>query len=339
MSWFYEALQRAEKERPKSKKGTNISAPGQEGESFLAPIESLQSVAAKGSAPMPAMPSSATLSTVEDIPAHSPESLNRIVRSKTLPLSEGGKSPNGFRHLTLPLREESRLVFQTDPHGVPAEQFRLLRRTLKEEFAAGGVLVITSPGKGDGKTLTSLNLCACLADSRETVLLVEADVRRPAARNILGNAIEPPGIEDAWAEKVEPRKTVHLIEELSLHAALVAKVPDDPSRLINGPGVKKFFAWARENFRWVVIDAPPLFPAADVAELLPLADAALLVIRAESTPRELSRRAFEVLGTRLHGVIFNAAAVDSSFYYSYSDASRQGASIKKAGLKTGNNGK
>jgi Mrp family chromosome partitioning ATPase len=44
--------------------------------------------------------------------------------------------------------------------------------------------------------------------------------------------------------------------------------------------------------------------------LLPFADAVLLVIRAQSTPRELSRRAFEALGKRLHGVIFNAATID-----------------------------
>ena len=277
MSWFYEALLRAEKERPKS-------------------IESLPSIAAEGSQSKPEVPSSESFSGIH---------------------GEAGKSPNGFRHLTLPRSEACRLVFQTDPHGVPAEQFRLLRQTLRQEFPAGAVLMITSPGAGDGKTLTSLNLSACLASSCDATLLVEADVRRPTARNIWGGAIEPPGIEDAWAGKVEPRKTIHLIDELSLHTALVARIPDNPSQLINGSGVKQFLAWARENFRWVVIDAPPVLPAADVAELLPLADGALLVIRAQRTPRELSRRAFEMLGARLHGVIFNAATVDSNPYYGY----------------------
>jgi Mrp family chromosome partitioning ATPase len=248
MSWFYEALLRAEKERPKS-------------------IESLPSIAAEGSQSKPEVPSSESFSGIH---------------------GEAGKSPNGFRHLTLPRSEACRLVFQTDPHGVPAEQFRLLRQTLRQEFPAGAVLMITSPGAGDGKTLTSLNLSACLASSGDATLLVEADVRRPTARNIWGGAIEPPGIEDAWAGKVEPRKTIHLIDELSLHTASVARIPDNP-----------------------------VLPAADVAELLPLADGALLVIRAQRTPRELSRRAFEMLGARLHGVIFNAATVDSNPYYGY----------------------
>jgi capsular exopolysaccharide synthesis family protein len=200
--------------------------------------------------------------------------------------------------------------------------------------------MITSPGEGDGKTLTSLNLSACLASSGDATLLVEADIRRPTARNIWGSALEPPGIEDAWAGKVEPRQTIHLIEELSLHAALVARVPDNPSHLVSASGVKQFLAWARENFRWVVIDAPPVLPAADVAELLPLADAALLVIRAQSTPRELTRRALEMLGTRLHGVIFNAATVDSNPYYGYIGQHYQGAGTKKAGpIRTATGGK
>jgi Mrp family chromosome partitioning ATPase len=103
---------------------------------------------------------------------------------------------------------------------------------------------------------------------------------------------------------------------------------------VNASGVKQFLAWARENFRWVVIDAPPVLPAADVAELLPLADGALLVIRAQSTPRELSRRAFDILGTHLHGVIFNAATVDSNPYYGYLDPHQAAGTKRTSPVRT-----
>lgn len=311
MSRFYEALLRAAKERPKSGDRTHSSIPDQDGESFLATIESLSSTSTKSSGSKLEVPSSEDLPTVEHIPTPSPVSSRQAVRP------EGSRSPNSFRHISLQFREEFRLIFHTDPHGLPAEQFRLLRRTLSQEFRKGAVLLITSPGVGDGKTLTSLNLCACLADSGDPTLLVEADFRRPTARNLLTSAMKPPGIEDAWAGKVEPGEAVRSVEELSLHAAIVAKIPDDPSRLIHGAGVKQFLAWAREHFRWVVLDAPPVLPAADATELSPLADAVLLVIRAQSTPRVLSRRAFEMLGKSLYGVIFNEATVDSTPHYGY----------------------
>ncbi|MBV9180065.1 MAG: hypothetical protein JO356_02025, partial [Acidobacteria bacterium] len=96
------------------------------------------------------------------------------------------ESANGFRHLKPLLREESRLIFRTDPEGLGAEQFRLLRRTLSQRSPNGGVLLITSPSQGDGKTLTSLNLCTCLASSGEKILLIEADIRRPMVRTVLG---------------------------------------------------------------------------------------------------------------------------------------------------------
>jgi capsular exopolysaccharide synthesis family protein len=239
------------------------------------------------------------------------------VTSKSFTSPVGAESPNGFRHFTPLIREESRLVCHTDPYGLTAEQFRLLRRTLSQDSATGAVLMITSPGVGDGKTVTSLNLCTCLADSGDSTLLVEADLRRPTVRTILACAVGPPGIEDALSGKVEPSKAIHLIEKLSFHAATVAKIPDDPSRLLYGAMIRQFLAWARQHFRWVVLDAAPVLPAADVSELLSLTDGVLLVIRAQSTPREQSKRAIEVVGKHLYGVILNEVTIDFSSYYRY----------------------
>jgi len=130
-------------------------------------------------------------------------------------------------------------------------------------------------------------------------------------------AAMPPGVEDVLAGKVEPARAIHSINELSFHAAIVANAPSDPSQLLSGVRVKQLLAWAREHFRWVVLDVPPVLPAADVSELMPFADAVLLVIRARSTPKELSSRAFELVGKRLHAVILNEATIESSPHYSY----------------------
>jgi Mrp family chromosome partitioning ATPase len=65
------------------------------------------------------------------------------------------------------------------------------------------------------------------------------------------------------------------------------------------------------------MDAPPIFPVADVAELCPLVDAALLVVRARRTPRDLVSKSLETLGDRLIGIILNDAAVCFDSYYHY----------------------
>jgi capsular exopolysaccharide synthesis family protein len=198
-----------------------------------------------------------------------------------------------------------------------AEQYRLLRGRLAQEFSAGGILMLTSPGKGDGKTLTTLNLCSCLADSGDSTILVELDLRQPSVVNTLGCKILPPGIEDVMAGKAEARQAVHFIEELGLHVAVVCEVPRDPSQLVTGKQTQQFLEWTKENFRWVIVDSAPVVPAADVFELLPLVNGVVLVVRAEHTPKDLAKRALEMIGPRLHGVILNEATVDSNPYYRY----------------------
>lgn len=259
----------------------------------------------------------AALTTHPEEPQSSAEFTPQVEPSSDIPASRRAVSPNAFRRLKLAYRETSRLVFQTSPDGLAAEQFRFLRRTLEQKFPNPAVLLITSPAPRDGKTLTAVNLCACLADSGRSTLLIEADIRQPSIRRLLGGKSNGPWIEDALAGTVDPAQVVHFVEQLSLYVAIVKEPPADPSRLVSGKGIQHLLAWARTHFDWVVIDSPPVLPAADVTQLAPLADAVLLVVRAQSTPRDLATRAVELLGTHLSGVILNEATIESSPYYRY----------------------
>jgi capsular exopolysaccharide synthesis family protein len=226
-------------------------------------------------------------------------------------------SPDSRRRITITKRESSRLVFQTDPHGLAAEQFRFLRRALEQRFPKGALLLITSPAPRDGKTLTSINLSACLAESGKSTLLLEGDIRQPAIAKVLGTSGPGHGIEDALTGAADAAETVHYVEDLSFCVSMVANPPADPARVIAGKGSQKLFAWARQHFHWVVLDSPPVFLAADVAHLATLTDTVLLVVRAQSTPRYLVNRAFELFGDRLYGVLMNEATVASNPHYRY----------------------
>lgn len=250
------------------------------------------------------------LPQADSVPASMPSPVSPGVGEPTV-------SSNSFRRLSLPKKDTSRLVFLTDPHGLAAEQFRFLRRSLEQKYPNGGVLLITSPAPRDGKTLTSINLSSCLADSGQSTLLLEGDIRQPAVEKVLGTSSDAPGIEEALAGSADPARTVHFVENLSLCVSMVLNPPPDPSRLLSGSGIRQYLRWARERFHWVVIDSPPVIPAVDVAHLTTLADAVLLVVRAQSTPRDLLTRAFEMLGDRLSGVVLNEATVESNPYYRY----------------------
>jgi Mrp family chromosome partitioning ATPase len=225
-------------------------------------------------------------------------------------------SANGFRKLTLTHDPNARTIFRTEPKGVAAEQFRLLRRKLAAQYPQGSSLVVSSPAAGDGKTFSAVNLAWALAEKKLPTLLVECDLRRPSIARFLGCSVAQ-GMESLASEKVEPEDAVAAIDGLPLYVAMVAKAHTDPVRFFNSVDVKKFFAWARSKFQWLIIDAPPIFPFSDVAELCSFAEGVLLVIRARRTSQELVTKSFEALGDRVRGVILNEATLCLDSYYRY----------------------
>jgi len=338
MSWYYEALQRAERNGPKPENADGEDFAGPDGDSFLAEIESMSSLSRKNGDKTPArgmktaqsaataqMQSAAAVATEEAPGSEVQIQAAAAVEEPVALPTDFPVETTHYRHVTIPAPKSSRLIFRTDMHGLAAEHFRMLRRRLTQEFPQGGVLMVTSPGVGDGKTLTSINLSSCLTELGEPTLLMEADVRRPTVGKVLSCRPESPGMEDVLSGTVRPEEAIYVVDELNFHAAMVANVPRDPSKLINAAGFGKFLGWARQRFRWIVLDAPPVLPAADVADLLPIVDGVLVVVRAEVTPKELSKRTFEILGKHVCGVIFNNATVGSNPYYRYLSGYYQGA--------------
>lgn len=315
MSKVYEALRQKEQERSIPTKGRSLAEDLADGAESAASPDAELGVANKAL--------HAVLSAIEQEQGKESGSAAPVHSSSTDCVTHSGVTPKDFRRLLVPYREDSRLTVQSGPHSLAAEQFRFLRRTLEHKFPNGGVLLITSPAPRDGKTLTALNLCTYLAESGRSTLLVEGDLRQPSVDKVIGVPVDGPGVEDALSGAVEPGKAICFVEQLSLYVSMVSTPPPDPSRLVSGKGTHNFVAWARENFDWVIIDSPPVLAAADVAQFLPEADGALLVVRAQSTPRDLTIRAFEMLGDHLCGVVLNDATIQSNPYYRHLAEYRQ----------------
>jgi capsular exopolysaccharide synthesis family protein len=232
------------------------------------------------------------------------------------PSVPAGTSRNGYRPVSLRLDSESSVIFAVEPNSLAAEQYRQLRRNLSEHYPEGGTLLITSPGQAEGKTLNAANLAWCLAESGQSTLLLEGDLRRPTLSQVLHCSM-PVGVESALRGEVEPRAAVAAVEGLPLHIAGVSNPVRDPSQTIKSASARRFLDWARGEFHWVVIDAPPVLSASETMELSPLADAVLLVVRVRVTPRELLEKSLQLLGNRLRGVILNEASLCWDSYQRY----------------------
>jgi capsular exopolysaccharide synthesis family protein len=195
------------------------------------------------------------------------------------------------------------------PTSVAAEQYRAIRlylETLRRERDLG-LVAITSARRGDGKTLSAINLAGTLAQATNTrVVLVEAELRRPAVARYLGlsNAKglstyllgDVPDVESLLERPVGVGFTV-----------LLAGPPVAmPYELLKSPRLRDLFAELRRRFDHVILDTPPVLPVPDVGILRDLVDGFLVVVRAQRTPRETVQEALGALGPeQALGVIFN----------------------------------
>lgn len=225
-------------------------------------------------------------------------------------------------------RLDPRLVSLLKAQSYEADQYRALRHTVELAHGARNVRVIgvTSPVAGDGKTLTAINLAGALAHAPASrVLLIDADLRRPAVAKVLRHLDqEGRGLVDAL---IHPDRGLdHHVRRLDRFrlSVLTGRQSDvDAYELLTSSRLGDLIAEARRRYEYVIIDTPPLVPVPDTRLLVPLVDAFLVVVRAGRTPRKLLGSALSELDpAKVLGLVFNGSDLQGwrygKYYYTYS---------------------
>jgi capsular exopolysaccharide synthesis family protein len=210
------------------------------------------------------------------------------------------------------------LVAALAPKSLAAEQYRSLRTRLAHAEGAGALrtVLITSPQKGEGKSLTSANLALTMAQElQRRVVLVEADLRKPSLQHLFG--LPPgPGLSEYLAGAVELKDAMRFVPEHNLTLLPAGAAPINPAELLGSIAMRRMLDHLRTRFDRVLLDTPPVLPLADVAILAPLVDGCLMVVRAGYTPKpaiENALRAFD--SSRLLGVVLNESGVEQDYRY------------------------
>ena len=195
--------------------------------------------------------------------------------------------------------------------AVCREQYRRLAAVLHDSQTTNRtqVIMMASAVAGEGKTLTAANIALTLSHSyRKRVLIIDADLRRPTMHKVF--RIET---SSGLTDGLDPaaNKPIVVRQITSRLALLPAGRPlNDPMAGLTSPRVRQLVQEAREIFDWVIIDTPPLVLLPDANLLVSMVDAAILVVKAESTPHALVKRAMEAIGrSRLMGVVLNSSSV------------------------------
>lgn len=227
-------------------------------------------------------------------------------------------------------RIDSRLAQKVvvDKRVMPAsrEQYRRLAASLHHAQAATGtkVVMIASAMPAEGKTLTASNLALTFSESyQRTVLLIDGDLRKPGLHTVFGvdNSF---GLADGLSSAEERKLPVQQVSaRLSILTAGVASA--DPMAGLTSDRMRRVLDEAREGFDWVLIDTPPVAFLSDANLLARMVDAAVMVVKAGSTPFEMVQRAIEAIGRdRTVGVVLNRAdpGQDSAGYAYYNSYNR-----------------
>jgi len=234
----------------------------------------------------------------------------QVVATVSNPINEHGEHFN--------VRLNPLLVAGLSPKSAAAEQYRQLRTRLSLAEGANQIrsVLITSPQKGEGKSITSANLALTMAQElQRRVILIEADLRKPSLQHLFGLP-EGPGLSDYLSGAADLKQVMKVLPDHHLTVIPAGTSPTNPAELLGSTAMRRLLDSLRTTFDRVILDTPPVLPLADVAILAPMVDGALMVVRAGYTPKpaiENALRAFD--SSRLLGVVLNESGMEDDYRY------------------------
>jgi protein-tyrosine kinase len=203
------------------------------------------------------------------------------------------------------------LIAAMSPSGIAAEQYRALRTRIvhRENGGAVNVVLITSPGRGDGKSLTVANLGLAMAQEyQQRVCIVDADFRSPQQHYLFGLP-EAPGLSDVLTGRVSVDEALVALEEHHLSVMPAGTRSAHPAELFGTTAMRRTLEALRARFDRIIIDAPAAGPLADVGILTPLVDSVVLIVRAGVTSKPAIHDAIAAVDAgKLLGIVLNEAA-------------------------------
>lgn len=222
----------------------------------------------------------------------------------------------GRRHY-LPVRDE--------PDGPASEAYRSIRenlRFLSDGGAPLGSLGVTSCAPGEGKTTSTLNLAMAFAGERTRVLVVDADLRKPAAHSACGLSLSP-GLAEILESDTPWRECVQSGRTCGVDLIAAGDAQRSPGEILRSQRFPELLAEWKQAYDFVILDLPPALVVADVEVLAHELDAVLLVYRSGGAHRDALGTVTRKLarsGANVVGVVLNAVSPTRSNAAGYGQA-------------------
>ena len=124
-------------------------------------------------------------------------------------------------------------MFRATLNSVVAESFRLLQSNLEffQAYNSAKTILVTSPAQGNGKTTIAVNLALSMAVSQNKVILVDADLRRPAVHAAL-QISKAPGLSEIIRNKIEIPDAIRNLKDEKISVITVGNVPPNVTEIV-----------------------------------------------------------------------------------------------------------
>ena len=228
-----------------------------------------------------------TVKTTEDVERHGGLPVLGVVPELT-PVAAGvlPRVLGGRRGSAAPA-----IVVTGDPRPAVTDAYRQVRTSLLLSQPGGPprTILVTSGLDGEGKTLTAANLAAAFAQIARSVLLIDADLRRPSCHRLFGTQGRP-GLSELLTGQCTVDDVLAPVEGRALTVLPAGTLPPNPTELLASAEMRLLFAEAAERFDYVVVDSPAAFGVADPLVLSTLVEGVVVVARQGTTRRRFLKK-------------------------------------------------
>lgn len=220
-----------------------------------------------------------------------------------------------------PIADANKLVMVTDPRSACAEAYRVLATNIRFSSLDRPIhtLLVTSPHPREGKSTTTANLAVTMAETGLSVVVVDADLRRPVLHKLFGLRPRRGGLTSTLLDGNTPNQLQPSgVEGLQVLAS--GPLPANPTWITGSQKMQELLKQLTSVADLVLIDSAPALLLADTAVLARSTDGVLLVVRSGETRRQDLRRAVTALrqvGANPIGVVLCAVPTTRDIYYRY----------------------
>ena len=231
---------------------------------------------------------------------------------------------------------ENIFIVQNDPKSPISEAFRTLRTNIKFSSLDKPLktLLITGPIPEAGKSSVCINLALTLAEDKNKVILIDADLRKPVIHKIF-NQDNKIGLTNILVENKKIKEVMLKMKDINPDLFFIPSgpIPPNPSELLGSNKMRELLQELQKETDFIIFDSPPVIAVTDALVLATQVDGVVLVLGFGEVTRDAAKQAKQLLEkvkANILGVVLNKIDMEKEgqyypyyYYYYYGDEKKK----------------